>query len=126
MESIIERKRISGNYTVVDSGTILTFEKDAGIEIYLKFDSNPKSDLTIKMEFETDDSLERKTKRVSDEKERLITITFINYHDVIEFCSSSPIHIGTYCKKKLYLNLWINSDANNCFKKITYTLYKEL
>lgn len=119
--------KCTGNYVVLDSGSLITFDGRSDVKFEISFSSY--TSLTIVLKFTTNPEEKQQTKKIIDKdktKDPMLILEFINYDDVLEYTLKNPIPLCTYKGMKFYFNLWIHtSSVGDPLKKIDYTIYTE-
>lgn len=119
--------KCTGNYVVLDSGSLITFDGRSDVKFEISFSSY--TSLTIVLKFTTNPEEKQQIKKIIDKdktKDPMLILEFINYDDVLEYTLKNPILLCTYKEMKFYFNLWIHtSSVGDPLKKIDYTIYTE-
>lgn len=111
----------SGNYSVLDAGTMLAFNSSSNVELEIVMDS----DFSFKLQllFESNDSKQHDLK--SSVNGDTVTLTCTNFDNPLGTGTKTPIELGLYQGKKIYFNFWVHSLGSKTARKVSYTLYIE-
>lgn len=116
----------SDGKTIIDSGVVLAFRENS--EVVFDFTDNGIN-LKIQLTFKQDNNLGQ-TILVLRDKTNPLNLEFqcTNFSDT-GTGTSSPIELGIFDGKKVYLNFWSyldgNLDGKARTRKIEYTIYQE-
>ena len=114
-----ELVKVSNGYLLIDSGFIVTFNKNSDIEFIL----NSIDDFGLKMHFsfEEDDSGEQHITTDSDED--TVYVKCKNFKDTSGAGTKELLRLGQYNGKSVYIGFWIYPLA--ALKKIEYCFFIE-
>lgn len=111
----------SGNYKVIDSGSVITFDSNSGIDMILKI--GVAFSVKLKFSFEENGG-ERSFDKIVDEKSNTISIRCINFDAGAG--TVEPIRIAAVGGKSVYLHFWVEKlSANNYIRKLEYAAFIE-
>ncbi|MBS5198594.1 MAG: hypothetical protein KHY93_16010 [Clostridiales bacterium] len=116
-------EKSSSNYLIVASGTAMTFNNTASLELKLTFD--PSFFFIINFTFETDVNNKQELKSSIDTETNTITLTCINFNNSLGTGTTTPLELATYQGKKILLHFWVYALGEGATKKIDYCLYQE-
>ena len=116
-------EKSSSNYLIVASGTAMTFNNTAPLELKLTFD--PSFFFIINFTFETDVNNKQGLKSSIDTETNTITLTCINFNNSLGTGTTTPLELATYQGKKILLHFWVYALGEGATKKIDYCLYQE-
>lgn len=113
-------QKSSGNYRILDSGTVLAWSPAEGIdflieeaglcfELHLQFVSAENGQQMIRPEVEGN----------------VITLTCVNFNDPLGTGTSQPIELAEADGKKLFVAFWAYAPGNGAARKVDYTFYIE-
>ena len=111
----------SANKSVLDSGTVIIFDNSADLSFDIKMDDSFSFSLILKFEKKDGEKYELKPSFSNN----TITLTCVNFDNVLGTGTSTPIELATFNGKKVYINFWVNALGSNSLKEITYTFYSE-
>ena len=100
-------EKTSANYDIIDSGTIMPFNKESIVQLKLSFDET--FGFAIQLKFENNENGESSVRKEVDEKNNEITIFCINFDNSFGTGTVTPIDLATYKGKKIYLHFWVYS-----------------
>lgn len=78
--------KCTGNYVVLDSGSLITFDGRSDVKFEISFSSY--TSLTIVLKFTTNPEEKQQIKKIIDKdktKDPMLILEFINYDDVLEY-----------------------------------------
>lgn len=113
-------KLSSGNYEIINSGTVLLCGKDPDLLIEMSFSSGFK--MNLKLLFIEDDTKKQEL-NTKIEKDTLI-INSINFNNSLGTGMSSPISVATVDGRKVYLHMW-SYLLSETTRKVEYTVLWE-
>lgn len=113
-------QKFSGNYRMLDSGSVLAWSPEEGIdflveaeglcfELHLRFLSIENAQQLIRPEVEGN----------------VITLTCVNFDEPLGSGTSRPIELAETNGKKLFTSFWAYAPGNGAARKIDYTFYIE-
>ena len=111
----------SGNYKIIDTGNIITFDENSGLSIIIK----PSMTFSFKLliDFEENDG-ERAIVKEVNEKDKEVNIRCINFKTGAG--TIEPLELATSAGKKVFLHLWVEKiAASKYIRSIQYTVYIE-
>lgn len=112
----------TGGAEVIASGLGITYAKDAGYEIHVKFDD--EFSLTVSLKFGADDpSGKPEMKPAVDTKRQVITLECNNFNDFVGTGTTKPLNIATYQGRKVYMNFWVRTPGNGENREVRYCFY---
>lgn len=115
----MEIKHSSGHYTVVDSGSVITYESSSDISLDVICD--PSFSFTVKFIFISNGNTEHKiTPYVNG---NVITFECADCNNSIGIGTLEPVELANYDGKKIYINFWVYDLGSGSLKKIDYTVY---
>ncbi len=115
-------EKSSANHTILDTGSVITFDSSAELSFGIDMDENFKFDLILK--FEKDDkNIKYDVKKAVNGN--VITLTCINFDYDLGIGTNFPIELATVNGKKVYINFWVYALGEDSLRKITYTFYQE-
>lgn len=110
----------SGNYKVVDSGTIILYDEKSNARILVKPSITFSFELIIEFE---ENGGERDIQKIIDEKGKM-TLKCINFGSGAG--TIEPIELAVAGGKKVNLHLWVTKIAATKFiREMTFTIYIE-
>lgn len=113
----------SGKYTILGSGTIMTFDIDSDACLELKADG--KKLFTLIFTFDSKDSNREQGLWIrSDVANRNIEISCINLDNLLGTAPKKPISLGQHDGKKLFLRMIVKRMNGDCYQ-IDYCIYRE-
>lgn len=116
---IIEKS--SSDYSIIDSGSTLTFSNDAELSFSVKIDDS--FSFLLVLEFVSTDEKQHKLKQhISG---NTIKLTCINFDNPLGTGTSKPIELATFNGKKIYVNFWVYALGENSLRKIVYSFYSK-
>lgn len=111
----------SGNYKIIDSGNIITFDENSGVDLIIK--PNATFSFKVSINFEENDG-ERDIIKAVDEKNNEIKIKCINFG--LGAGTIEPLELATSKGKKVFFHLWVEKiAANKYIRSIQYTVFVE-
>lgn len=111
----------SGNYQVIESGSVITFDANSGVEMVIKPSTFFSFRVIIKFE---ENGGERDIVKLVDEKSETICITCVNFD--LGAGTVEPLELATTGGKKVYFHLWVEKvSANNFIRRVEYTAFRE-
>ncbi|MBQ7215772.1 MAG: hypothetical protein IJS39_07280 [Synergistaceae bacterium] len=114
----------TSNMLIIASGIGITFNKDADFIININF-SNEFS-FSVRFVFIDNENNEKPDLHFkSDENAHLITITCINFSDILGTGTTKPTNLATYNGRKIFMNFWVRTTTNKENREIRYCLYME-
>ena len=103
----------SGGKDILFSGTVQTYDTN-DLDIIMQ-------NITIKLKFiATDDKIPKMDKEVTH---NTIKFTLYNFDNSIGTGTTSPIEIGNFSNRKLYMSIVVYSLSPAAIKTINYTFY---
>ena len=114
-------KRLSSNYRILDSGSVMTFDSTAELTFDIKMDDS--FSFTLIFRFESTDDGKQKLKNSVDGS--VITLSCINWNNSLGTGTTHPIELAKFNGKKIYVNFWVYALASNSLHNIMYTFYSE-
>ena len=88
-------EKSSSNYLIVASGTAMTFNNTAPLELKLTFD--PSFFFIINFTFETDVNNKQGLKSSIDTETNTITLTCINFNNSLGTGTTTPLELVQHC-----------------------------
>lgn len=98
----------SGNYKIIDSGNIITFDENSGVDLIIK--PNATFSFKVSVSFEENDG-EKNIVKTVDEKSREIKIRCINFG--LGAGTVEPLELATSKGKKVFFS---SVGRENCSK----------
>lgn len=114
-------EKTSGNHAILDSGSIITFDKEANLEFQIEMNASFQFSLLFKFESNASEQHELK----SDVTDNSITLTCVNFDNSLGTGTTRPIQLATFEGKKVYINFWVYALSEKSLRKIVYTIYIE-
>ena len=112
-------EKSSDNYTVLESGSLISYSHNAQLKFQVEMDSSFSFSLIFKFEDNSDSSYGIKSNVIGNE----ITITCTNFNSPLGTGTTVPVDIATFQGKKIYIVFWIYSLGEKAPRKIDYTFY---
>lgn len=112
-------EKATGSYNVLDSGTFLTYDSNAGASFTIKMDET--FSFILNLEFESSEPNESFLKQKVSEN--TITFTCENFDNSLGIGTKTPIELATFRGKKVYINFWVYMLGEKAVRKIVYTFY---
>lgn len=115
----------NGNFDVIDTGSILAFDRKKSIDLIKRFSEDFVVTIKIFTIKEEDSNSEIRVR--TDADHNIIEYTCVNFDNVLGTGTVSPIEIGSIGGKKLYIHFWLYSlgGEENTTLKLEYTIWKE-
>lgn len=118
-------KASSGEYDIIDSGTVIQFNPLDDIELKCTINSeNGEFTFCIKIEFSSK-AKDDKVHFDPDESTNTIRIILSDNANLTRSNNKEPIHVAYVDDKKIYFRFSIIQLDKDNLKKIDYTFYKE-
>jgi len=114
-------KKYSGNFEVIDSGTLLAYSGYSDIEFDVQM--NEEFAFILVFKFASDGKSEHHLKSQVDDNK--ITITCINFDNTLGTGTSRPIELAVFEGKKIFINFWVYGLGKKTAREFSYTIYKE-
>ena len=114
------RVRSSGN-EVIASGMAYTFEKNGEIEISLEAGAGKK--LYFEFRFRDEEGEKQSIDTAETETKDRLTLTCINFNNVLGTGMKRAVKVGDYEGKQLYLTFRVYGYEEQ--KKLEYTFFKQ-
>lgn len=111
----------TGNYRVLDSGTVFTFDSDSSLEFNMDFNESFQFNLILK--FERNNTKKRDIK--TEINDNNIILTCVNFDSSLGTGTSKAIELATFNGKKVFFNFWVYSLNEKSNRKVSYSLYIE-
>ena len=114
----------SKTYKILDSGTIINFDKDSEIVVKLTFNKHNK--LRLKFQFITNDSNEPFAKiSIIDEGSGNCVIKCEDFSNPAGAGNTTPAIIATYKDRKIFANIQVFPILENRNYTLAYSIYME-
>lgn len=113
--------KLSGGYHILESGSILTYSGTDDIVFRLKMDKTFKFQVVLK--FEEKEKDDQQLKFNTDSQQNIITITCVNFNNLLGTGIKKPIELATFNNKKVFINFCIYATGDEIPRKVTYTFY---
>lgn len=111
----------SGNYKVIDSGTIILYDEKSNVKFLVK--PSVKFSFELIIEFEENGG-ERNLLKKADENPNIITLKCINFGEGAG--TIEPIELAVVGGKRVSLHLWVKKIADTKYiREMTFTIYIE-
>lgn len=120
---MIEIKKSSTNYNIVDSGTIINFEKNDAIRFDLNFENTFK--FAVELIFEDNENDEKKLSFHVIDEENLVRFNCENFTNAMGTGTNEPIELATFQEKKVYFHFWVYSLGSGACKRVEYSVFME-
>lgn len=116
-------EKSSSNYSIIDSGTAMTFDNQATLQLKLVLDQS--FFFTVQILFIKSDGGERELMQSADTKTNTISLSCKNFDNALGTGTNKPIELATYQSKKIFLHFWVYALGENSIRKIDYCFYQE-
>lgn len=111
----------SGKYKIVDSGNIITFDENSGVEIVVK--PSETFSFKVSIEFEENGGERNLEKTVYGESNEII-IKCINFE--MGAGTAEPLELATVSGKKVFFHFWVEKiAASQYIRSVQYTVFIE-
>ena len=114
-------KTSTGGMDILDSGSLLAFSSTSDIQFKVMLNDTFGFDLILKFESNGESRHSIQSNIIGN----TITFTCINFDSTLGTGTAAPIELAVFDGKKVYINFWVYSLAQNSAREISYTLYKE-
>lgn len=114
----------SKTYEILDSGTIINFDKDSEIIVKLTFDK--KSKLKVRFQFVTNDSNEPFAKiSTINECAGFVLFKCEDFSNPLGAGNATPTHFASYKDRKIFANLQVFPILGGTNYSLDYSIYME-
>lgn len=117
----MEITKSSSNHEILDSGSIILFDGDAELELSIKMDDSFQFGVILRFE-STNDGKQNLTSDVNDNK---ITLSCINFNNILGTGTRQPIELAQFQGKRVYMHFWVYALGDTSLRRIAYTFYME-
>ena len=111
----------SGCMKVIESSSIIIFDRASNIELNIVCDESFAFILTFKFDDEETKKQDLKIETLNNK----ISLTCINFNNIMGTGTKMPIELAVFLGKKIYINFWVTALGNNSLKRLDYTIYQE-
>ena len=116
-------EKSSSTYLILDSGTAMTFDNQATLQLKLVLDQSFY--FTVQILFKKGDGGERELMQSVDTETNTISLSCKNFDNALGTGTHRPIELATYQNKKIFLHFWVYALGENSIRKIDYCFYQE-
>ena len=116
-------EKSSSNYLIIDSGTAMTFDSQAPLQLKLVLDQSFQ--FTVLIQFRKGDGGERELMQSINNETNTISLSCKNFDNALGTGTNRPIEVATYQNKKIFLHFWVYALGENSIRKIDYSFYQE-
>ncbi len=116
----------SGNYSLVDSNSIILFDPNIPLEIEEMFDDSFR--VTIRFLIEKDDANPGQHISVNVKTDtNTVEYLCLNFDSPFGTGTVKPIEMGVFNEKKIYIHFWIYllGQHDKVSRKLEYSIWKE-
>mgnify|MGYP004482798713 CR=1 FL=1 len=103
----------SSNHDVLESGTVVTYNKENEVLFSIKMDATFSFDLMLKFT----SNGEKQHQLQQNISNNTITLNCVNFDSILGTGTRNPIELATFRDKKVYINFWVNPLGDNALKK---------
>ncbi len=117
----MKTKLYSGNHEIVDSNTVILFDKNSNLLINATTET---FDFMIEIIFTEDESGKIAINRNVDVENNKVLFTCVNFKNIFGTNTTTPLNIATVEDRALYLHLYV-SLMEDGIRRVNYTLFLE-
>lgn len=114
-------KKTSGNYNILDSGSIIAFDKSSNICFDLDLNESLKFTLTLNFV----EKEKEKPSIASSVTNDAIVLVCTNFEDEFGVGLIDPIRLAIADDKEVYFRFWVRKIGKSGTKEVVYTFYVE-
>ena len=117
-------KIFSGEKEIVDSGSVILFNKDSNLEFDVK-NAEYNFNFTLKINFiDNGDEVTKGERNIKAKIDgNIINLTCYNFNNTLGTAPVSPYNLATIGGRELYLNFIVYQLSEDSSKHIIYTFY---
>ncbi len=111
----------SGKYKIIESGSVIPYDENSGIELHLKL--NDDFSVKLNLTFE-ENGKERDIEKNIDEINNIVSYKCINFGDGAG--TIEPLELATASGKRVCFHFWVQKlSSKNSVRRIDYTVFME-